>query len=501
MSLPPAAQDLATVATAWGDRWWDEEVALLWNPERAFEERPAGRTLHLVPQSAWYALSLLLRDGPGDRERAVRTIDAVIDTQLVSPGAVWHGTFARFLEWPEPPPDATIWVDYDPNWRQFIGTTFSLVLLDLSDGLPAPLVARMDAAIALAVDGEPPGRVPAWYSNIALMKAWLEVAHGTRAGRPEVVAAGEALAAEVVRLFDRHGAFDEYNSPTYYGIDLFALRLWATRSPSAQLRSEGRRIEAALWEDVARFTHAGLGNLAGPWSRSYGMDMGSYLGALALWEWAALGREVAPLPPLDGLPWHGHDLFLGGAAALLGADVPEAVAAELRAFSGPRHVRRVIGEDPPRVATAWLERTAMLGAETSGEGWSAWGQHHPVTAHWRAPDGSLAWIRLRHRGPVRGEAGERTLTATCLPHPRHGPQELVLEVRAPGLDVEALGTGRWDLPGLVVDVQVDTPVAGVDVTELDGDVVVQVRHVPAGGPVTWRLELLGPVDGAEAGSG
>ena len=88
-----------------------------------------------------------------------------------------------------------------------------------------------------------PGRVPAWYSNIALMKAWLEVAHGTRAGRPEVVAAGEALAAEVVRLFDRHGAFDEYNSPTYYGIDLFALRLWATRSPLTN-RPRSTRVKA-----------------------------------------------------------------------------------------------------------------------------------------------------------------------------------------------------------------------------------------------------------------
>lgn len=486
-SLGPAAADLASAAVGWGDRWWDPAAGLLWNPDGAFEELPAGRTVHLVPQSAWYAAALLLRGGDGDLARASRVLPAVLDTQYDAPGEVWDGTFARFQEWPVPPPDATVWVDYDPNWRQFVGTTFSLVLSDLAEGLDDALVTRMEAAIRRAVDGEPEGRVPAWYSNIALMKAWLEVEHGTRAGRPEVAAAGEALAEEVVRLFDRHGAFDEFNSPTYYGIDLFALRLWRTRSSSLRLRSWGARLEEALWEDVARFHHAGLGNLAGPWSRSYGMDMRAYAGALGLWVWTALGRDLAPFPDVTRPFGHSHDLFMGGVVALLGADIPPGSAAELEAFSGPRLVRRVIAEEPPRVATAWLEPTAMLGAEASGDGWSAWGQYHPVTAHWLAPDGSLGWLRLRHRGPVLAEAAERTLTATCHPHPRHGPQPLVIEVLAPDLDLEALGAGRWALPGLAAEVTADAAVAGVAVGE---DGVAAVRYEPVDGPMRWRIELL-----------
>lgn len=487
--LDPPASELAVTAAGWGDRWWDPEVGLLWNPDGAFDELPAGRTVHLVPQSAWYALALLLRGGDGDVARAEQVIAAVLATQYVDPDEVWHGTFARFLEWPEPPAGATIWIDYDPNWRQFIGTTFSLILSDLAGGLPGELLERMEASIRLAVDGEPEGRVPAWYSNIALMKAWLEVDHGARADRPEVVAAGEALAEEVVHLFDRHGAFDEFNSPTYYGIDLFALRLWRTRSTSARLRAWGERIETALWEDVARFHHAGLGNLAGPWSRSYGMDMGRYAGALGLWVWAALGREVAPFPDVEQPFGHSHDLFLGGAAALLGADIPVSAAGELETFSGARLVRRVIGEDPQRVATAWLEDSAMLGAESSGGGWSAWGQYHPVTAHWRAPDGSLAWLRLRHRAPVLAEAGERWLEATCLPHPKHGPQPVVIEVRAPGLDLSALRAGRWDLPGLAAAVTV-TAESDVDHVSAAEDDVVRVVHLPVDGPARWRVELL-----------
>ena len=63
--LGPPAADLASTSVAWGDRWFDDDAALLWNPDGAFEEQPVGRSFHLVPQSAWYALGLLLRGGDG----------------------------------------------------------------------------------------------------------------------------------------------------------------------------------------------------------------------------------------------------------------------------------------------------------------------------------------------------------------------------------------------------------------------------------------------------
>lgn len=480
-------RDLVVAAAAWGDRWWDPDAGLLWNPDDAFEELPAGRTVHLVPQSAWYAEALLLRGADGDVARAVRTIEAVVETQYDEPGTVWHGTFARFLEWPAPVPGARQWVDYDPNWRQFTGTTFGLALQEHHDVIPAAVADRMVAAVELAVRGEPTGRVAAWYSNIALMKAWLEVDHGARTSDPDLVASGEALAAEVVERFDRHGAFEEYNSPTYYGIDLYALRLWRTRSPSADLRRWGARLEAAVWEDVGRFHHADLGNLAGPWTRSYGMDMHRYLGALGLFSWAALGREVAPVPDPDGPYEHSHDLFMGGCVAVLGADVPSGVAEAHRRFGGPRLVRRQITSDPARVATAWLDHGLAIGAEGGG-GLPAWGQIHPAVVQWAAPDGSVAWLRLRHRAPVDATASEGCLTCTCAPHPRHGPQATTIELRAPGLTAGALGSQRWELPGLVVDVQADAPVEAVEVT---GDDTAAVRYEALPGPGTWSLRVRG----------
>ena len=165
--------DLAATATTWMDRWWDPEANLLWNMEGSFDDHGiAARTLHVVPSSAWYVCGLLHRDGEGDVDRAVRCIEALCDLQYDAPGTVWHGTFARFAESPEPQEGAVEWVDYDPNWRQFVGTAFALAIEDVGDHLPVEVVSRMRDAIDLAVDGEPPGRVPPHYSNIALMKAW-----------------------------------------------------------------------------------------------------------------------------------------------------------------------------------------------------------------------------------------------------------------------------------------------------------------------------------------
>ena len=484
--LAGPARDLGATATAWGDQWWDPEVDLLWNPEGAFEDAPEPRHWHLVPQSAWYALALMLRGEGDDRDRAHRVINAVIDTQYNAPGHPWDGTFARFLEWPDPPPDARIWVDYDPNWRQFVGTTFSLILQLFDATLPDDLVLRMEVSIAHAVAGEVPDRVPPSYSNIALMKAWLEVEHGTRTGSPSIVESGENLAAAVVERFDRHGAFEEYNSPTYYGIDLYALRLWRTRSSSASLRAWGERIEEALWTDVAAFYHAGLRNLCGPWSRSYGMDMGCYMGAMGLWVWAALGREVAPVPDLDGPFEHGHDLFLGGCAALLGADIPPVAVAEFMELSGERLVTRTVSSDPERVASAWIEPAVMMGAEASGDGWSAWGQYHPVTVHWHLPGGGVGWLRLRHRAPVVAEVVRRVLTAVCRPHPRHGPQETTIEIHVPGIGVEAIDGTRWTFPGLRLDVEATARVAEVSV---DGDHLT-VHYEPVDADTTWRATVV-----------
>ena len=117
--LDAPARDLAERSIAWMDRYWDEAAGLFRVPDDALYERgQVGVTAHLVRETAWYALGLLLRDGPGDRVRASRAIDTVLTYQFDAPGQPYHGTWYRFPQ--EPPDNPIVWRDYDPNWREFI---------------------------------------------------------------------------------------------------------------------------------------------------------------------------------------------------------------------------------------------------------------------------------------------------------------------------------------------------------------------------------------------
>lgn len=483
--LEPIGRDLAATAVAWMDDHWDDAAGLL---------QRAVHGPHAVRESAYYALGLLLRGGDGDGARASRALGAVLGNQYDAPGRVHHGTFARAPEEPPPPTAPVEWRDYDPNWREFIGTTLALILRDHESALPPALVARIDDALRRAVAGGLARALPAAYTNIALMHAALLCFVAARLGEPTLAARGEAFAREIHGLFRQTDAFNEYNSPTYYGVDLYALALWRTSDSSAVLRELGADMEARLWTDIARYYHAGLGNIAGPYDRSYGMDMGRYGSALGLWIWLATGREAAPFPAITPDFPHAHDFCPAPAYALLGVRVPDDARRDLLAFRGERTVERSIEPLRGRVATAWLGADAMVGAQASVAPVRGWVQFHPATIHWRGRDGAIGWVRLlwNHDRPLDARATRRTLAIRA---PGPDAPNFVFHVHAPGLDPAAIERERWRLPGL--DVRVETAADGPRV--VPGDEWLEVRYAPrrdAGDGAAIVLRL-----GATAGAG
>jgi hypothetical protein len=284
--------------------------------------------------------------------------------------------------------------------------------------------------------------VPPTYANIALLRAWLEAWAGST---------DHSYARAVADAFHRHGCFVEHNSPTYYGIDLLALGLWQRPDARPDLQELGAGIEVALWTDIGRWWHAGLGNLCGPYSRAYGMDMHSYVSGLGLALWCA--GLPAPLPDLTApaIP-HGHDLCLAPLLQHVGVRVPDAVRGAFDAFGTPHAVEQLVDDDPRRIATGWLADDLLVGAEAGDGGLHARGQYHPATVHWRRPDGGVGWLRLVHHGPTQATAGERRLEVTCHPHPRRGPQPLRWDSNDDALEV---APDRWSFPGLEVSVTTD----------------------------------------------
>ena len=429
----------------WMDGLWDDDAALLWS---------LRRRRHLVRETAWYALGCM----QGNRaDRAARALRSVLSQQFDAPGAPYDGTYRRSPEEGDLPADAVMWVHYDPNWRQFIGATFALICDRFEGDLDRGLVDELRASTAKAVSSEAAGRVSPTYANIALMKAWLDD--------------DDAFAANIADAFDGHGAFLEYNSPTYYGIDLFALALWRDSSKLAPI---GRRLEAALWRDIARFYHAGLRNMCGPFDRAYGMDMTSYATPLGLWIWSLVGADRAPFPDPQRHFAHPYDFCFAPCVAAFEPCVPDDVRESFEVFGGEHTVEQVVSTDPRRVATAWLSDDVMIGAHSGPPSGIGLLQHHHATMHWRRSGGGVGSMRLRP-----GPRIDASASASCLRMSIKTVDPIVFDVHPPPAPDE---TG-WSSDG--IRVRVETNASG-PVVSGDGE----MTYVPREDETTFLINVL-----------
>jgi hypothetical protein len=407
--MPKLTRELFDESMGLLDASYDAQAHLVLHPNDR-PVRAGGR--YMVRESSWYALGLLIRDRAGDRPgdlgRAIDILQTVLAQQYLDPTAKWYGTYKRSPEEPGPVQQDAAFTAYDPNWRQFIGTTLEIILIEYADRLPAELSARMYRSIDAAVSGEiHDGRLVPSYSNIALMYGALWDFAARHDRNADWVKRSAEWTEAVYSLFHRYGTFNEYNAPTYYGVDLYGLALWREYGSTQQMRQAGRTMEAGLWNDLADFYQPQLRNIAGPYDRAYGMDMSSYVTPTGVWMRSVLDGAHAPLPEQPTLTtFQVADMWFGPQVALLGTRVPQAALEKLRHFAGAHLVDRRI--DAQRVATSWVGSRAIWGAEfTSMKKDTGKSQFHPVTAQWRMPSGVIGWIQLT-RSPNIDAVADRT---------------------------------------------------------------------------------------------
>jgi len=402
--LTASASDLFTTTLTWTRRWFDPSCSLVWNPSADGFGRT--RAVHLVPNSARFAYGLLATGDGEDERTAISIIERLISLQYGLDGGPAAGTYRIVLEAPDLPRHPRMWTDYDPNWRQFVGTVFALMLEDFADRLPASLAERMTESIRKAVVGEPVDRLTPGYTNPALLRAWLDTWTGLRLDDAALVERGQTFAHQIVEEFDRWSAFDEFNSPTYYGVDLVALGLWRGVSTTALLAEQGERLEEQLWQHIASYFNPTLRNFCGPYTRSYHPDATRSVAEVALWIWGAFGRDVAPLPDLDAIEiHHSHDLMWGPVVARL-VHPPASVAASAFREASTRTLRQTL--DGGREIDARIEPGFMVGVESSEHDWGGWDQFMPLVAHWREEnEQSVCVLALENPRVVRGTIDDR----------------------------------------------------------------------------------------------
>jgi hypothetical protein len=448
--LSQNSREILAASMQWADRSWNPQMALCQAPAGTVEGALSASSYFMVRESTWYAVGLLLRDGPGDRARAAEILRVVLKQQYHEPGRPWDGTFKRSPKEPEPPANAAMWRDYDPNWREFIGTTFAVVLEEYRDRIPADVASEMMEAIDAAVAGEiKQGRLQPTYSNPALMLGFLWDYAAVHGNRREWIAPAAKWQDTVYDLFKQHDEFYEFNSPTYGGVDLYALALWRDYGSTPQMRARGREMEAALWRTTADLYNANLRNVSGPYDRSYGMDMRSCVSILGLWLRTVLDAGQAPLPALDSPPVdHVADLWLVPLIVVLDTHIPRDAMARFQSFPGPHPVNLPI--EGERVGTAWIGKDVIYGGEITGHtrDVDAHSQFHPVTVQWRAPDGTIGWIQLT-RCPMIDATADKTGISIA------ADGDVSFRIDAPGATASQAGKDQWTLAGLTVHVRSD----------------------------------------------
>lgn len=277
--------------------------------------------------------------------------------------------------------------------------------------LGGDLVARIEDAVEMAAVGAmrrngtyPEGdNLILGYTNPQLMRCLTVGWIGARRHNQTLVDFADEKGAQLWALFASDDTLGEYNAPTYYGMDMWALVANIAYGPAqATMTRRAGAMLTALWADIADHYNPYLRNLAGPYDRAYTRDTTMHSSVLSLWWWGLFGRAYggqAPLGDADLL----YDAAQGAALALVMETAARYVSSETAAaltrtgkWEGTRFLHKTIrgdlstvgvgggGDDDEtrRVATSWVSAEVMVGGESTGDTTNRGAQFVPAIVHW-----------------------------------------------------------------------------------------------------------------------
>lgn len=235
------------------------------------------------------------------------------------------------------------------------------------------------------------------YSNPSLMRCLTVGWIGARRNNSTFTAFANEQGALLLELFKANGSntLGEYNAPTYYGMDIWALVANIAYGPAnATMTANAEYILTELWKDIAAHYNPYLRNLAGPYDRAYTRDMTVHSAVLSLWWWGIFGHEFGGQTPLGDVDLL-YDVAQGAALAQVmdtaARYISNETAAALKAtgrWTGSRllnkTIRTSLDTDVLRVATSFISAEVMVGAVTIAEEVNRGAQFVPAIVHWAA---------------------------------------------------------------------------------------------------------------------
>ena len=293
------------------------------------------------------------------------------------------------------------------------------------------------------------------YTNIAMLTAFVLQYVGYRFEIPHILNAGIIKAWEIYILFNRYNTFSEYNSQTYYGVDLSAAAMWREHGPTEEMRAMGSQLEHALWIEMSESYHAGLKNFVGPYNRAYGMDITQYVPIHSIY--IALVLNNISLAPLNQNYTYGYfeysNIF---PITELGYVIPEEpYLSQFTSFSGTRYIERVIPAElfpfgEKYIATATMTENWMMGG--------MYGQRKEeprfrvATIHWNSTiNNTVAWLLGSGLDVLDAKVSGNKMTIYS--GRRNTP--IVFHINCHNLTNDMFNTSTWVLPGITLEIEGD----------------------------------------------
>ncbi|KAL4931763.1 uncharacterized protein BDV17DRAFT_226507 [Aspergillus undulatus] len=375
---------------------------------------------HETRSSVWYSVGLLQRNQGNDVDEAAKIITSVIGDQEKNTSVQWYGDYAKYPEQPtvgSPAYPPVIYNSWDPNWRGFIGTALIIIYEEFRSLLPTHVQNLIleslhnttigDSYRVGGVDGD--NLYPA-YSNPWLMRSVVSSWTGLKLNNANMTAAGEADAVDFLDLFDRNQTLSEFNGPTYAGICIYALTIAAKYLGSSEstIGRNAERVLQNIWDYESQLWNPNMRNLAGPWDRSYGYDMNSYVAIFSIFVAMLVGKEKTwkTASPIWTIA-HADDFEITPVLAVLSSFhnslVPQDVISRLESFSGD-HIYSGHTYAPPadyeqRNITSWLSENLTIGTQSFNQnvvgGFSEdSSSFSPSVVQWLRSDESIGYLSL-----------------------------------------------------------------------------------------------------------
>ncbi|MDO4292558.1 MAG: hypothetical protein Q4C65_04910 [Eubacteriales bacterium] len=243
-----------------------EHMPTQWRGENGYHSRLVNQTVHSTVHSFEYALDLMYRRESGDLLRAEEILNKVLPMQDTDPSHKTYGIWPYFLEETLEEMNPPDW-----NWADFCGKKIMQMLLEFKDQLSPELIRRMETALIHACHSIIRRDMDPGYTNISIMGTYVTLVSGEYFQKEEFITYAKKRLRKLHQFNMEHGAFQEYNSPSYTWIvihDIAAMLRYVHDEESRKLTEDLNRL---AWGCLAEHYHYQTKQWAGPHSRFYAM--------------------------------------------------------------------------------------------------------------------------------------------------------------------------------------------------------------------------------------